>query len=55
MELVIKIRSHGDTLEPIRSHGETLEDRRVVENILRSFPAKFESIVVTIEETKNLS
>jgi hypothetical protein len=39
----------------IRSHGETFEDRRVVENILRSFPTRFESIVVAIEETKNLS
>lgn len=40
----------------IRSHGETLEDRRVVEKILRSFPTKFELIVVSmIEETNNLS
>lgn len=39
----------------IRSHGETLEDQRVVEKILRSLPTKFESIAVTIEETKDLS
>lgn len=39
----------------IRSHGENLEERRVVEKILKSFPTTFESIVVAIEETKNLS
>lgn len=36
----------------IRSHGETLEDKRIVEKVLRSLPTKFDSIVVTIEETK---
>ncbi|XP_059073703.1 uncharacterized protein LOC131874377 [Cryptomeria japonica] len=39
----------------IRSHGENLEERRVVEKVLRSLPTRFESIVVAIEETKNLS
>lgn len=39
----------------IRSHGEILEDRRVVEKILRCLPSRFESIVVAIEETKDLS
>ena len=39
----------------IRSHGETLEERRIVDKVLRSLPAKFEAIVVAIEETKDLS
>jgi hypothetical protein len=39
----------------LRSYGETFKDGRVVENILRSFPTIFESIVVCIEETQNLS
>jgi hypothetical protein len=39
----------------ITSYGETFEDGRVVEKILRSLPTIFESIVVSKEETKNLS
>jgi hypothetical protein len=39
----------------IRSYGETFEDGRVVEKILRSLPTIFESIVVSKEETENLS
>ena len=39
----------------IRSHGETLEERRIVEKLLRCLPSKFDVIVTTIEETKDLS
>eukprot|EP00253_Pinus_taeda_P009846 PITA_09846 len=42
-------------MEKIRSHGEILEEIRIVEKILRSLPSRFESIVVAIEETKDLS
>ena len=39
----------------IKSHGETLEERRIVEFFFRSLPARFDAIVVAIEETKDLS
>ena len=39
----------------IRSHGETLKERRIVEKLLRSLPSRFDVIVTTIEETKDLS
>ena len=39
----------------IRSHGETLEERRIVEKLLRSLPSKFDVIVTTIEETRDLT
>ena len=38
----------------MKSHGEDLSDRRVVEKILRSLPSRFDSLVVPIEETKDL-
>eukprot|EP00253_Pinus_taeda_P007708 PITA_07708 len=37
------------------SHGEKLEERRIVEKVLRSLPARFDAIGVAIEETKDLS
>eukprot|EP00253_Pinus_taeda_P025032 PITA_25032 len=39
----------------IRTHGEVLEERRIVEKLLRILPSKFDVIVATIEETKDLS
>eukprot|EP00253_Pinus_taeda_P036700 PITA_36700 len=39
----------------MRTHGETIEERRIVEKILRVLPSKFDTIVTTIEETKDLS
>ena len=39
----------------IRSHGETLEDKRIVEKLLRILPSRFDVIVTTIEETKDLT
>ena len=38
----------------MRSHGETIEERRIVKKIL-SLPSRFDVIVTTIEETKDLS
>eukprot|EP00253_Pinus_taeda_P020411 PITA_20411 len=39
----------------IRSHGEILKERRIVEKLLRVLPSKFDVIVTTIEETKDLT
>ena len=42
-------------INQLKSHGEKLEDKRVVEKILRSLPPRFESLVVTLEENKDMS
>eukprot|EP00253_Pinus_taeda_P018864 PITA_18864 len=39
----------------MRTHGEVLEERRIVEKLLRVLPSKFDVIVNTIKETKDLS
>eukprot|EP00253_Pinus_taeda_P019893 PITA_19893 len=44
-----------DLVTHIRSHGEVLEERRIVEKLLRVLPSKFDVIVTTIEETKDLT
>eukprot|EP00253_Pinus_taeda_P031648 PITA_31648 len=38
-----------------RTHGEILEEGRIVEKLMRILPSKFDVIVTTIEETKDLS
>ena len=42
-------------LHQLKSHGEAIEDQRFVEKILRSLPPRFESLVVTLEENKDMS
>jgi hypothetical protein len=42
-------------INQIKSHGETIEDRKFVEKILRRLPPKFYTLVVTLEERKDLS
>jgi len=39
----------------MRSHGKTLEERIILEKVLKSLPSRFDVIVTTIEETKDLS
>jgi hypothetical protein len=42
-------------INQIKCHGEIIEDRKVVENVLSIFPPKFDPLVVTFEENKDLS
>jgi hypothetical protein len=39
----------------IHAHGETLEDKRIVENMLRSLPKKFDPVTIAIEESRDLT
>jgi hypothetical protein len=39
----------------IKSRGESIEDKKIVEKVLRSLPPKFDTLVVTLEESKDLS
>ena len=42
-------------INQLKYHGENIEEIRVVEKVLRSLPQRFESLVVTLEENKELS
>ena len=42
-------------MNQLKSHGENIEYQRVVEKILRSLPPRFESLVVTLEENKDMT
>jgi hypothetical protein len=44
-----------DLVNQIRQNGDEIEDQKVVEKVLRSFPRKFDAIVVVIEESKDLT
>ena len=42
-------------INQLKSHGEDIEDQRVVEQILKSLPPRFENLVVTLEEHIDMS
>jgi hypothetical protein len=44
-----------ELVNQIRQNGDELEDQKVAEKVLRSFPRKFDPIVVVIEESKDLT
>ncbi|KAL1066863.1 hypothetical protein V6Z11_D12G090500 [Gossypium hirsutum] len=44
-----------DVVNQIRKYGEDLSEQRVVEKILRSLPRKYDHVVATIEDSKDLS
>ena len=39
----------------LRNNGEELYDQRVVEKVIRSFPTKFEMVITSILESKDLT
>ena len=44
-----------NAVNQIRMNGDELIDQKIVENILRSLSPEFDNIVVTIEESKDLT
>jgi len=42
-----------NVVNQLRKYGEDLSHKRVIEKVLRSFPKKFESVVVPIEEFRD--
>ncbi|KAF7814435.1 putative RNA-directed DNA polymerase [Senna tora] len=45
----------SNIVNQIRSNGDTIEDKKIVQKILRSLPAKFDHVVAAIEEAKDLT
>ena len=44
-----------EVINQLRAYGEEISDKSVVEKILITLPAKYDPIVTTMEETKDLS
>jgi hypothetical protein len=42
-------------INQIKLHGETIHDKKLVEKVLRSLPPKFDTLVVNLEESKDMS
>ena len=42
-------------INQLKSHGETITDQRVAEKFVISIPPRFESLVVTLEENKDMT
>ena len=42
-------------INQLKYHGETIIDQRVVEIFFRSIPPRFESLVVSLEENKDMT
>ena len=55
-ELFAEFNSRISTLiNQLKSNGEEYDEQRIVEKILRSLPQKYENLVMTIEEAKDLT
>jgi hypothetical protein len=42
-------------INQIKSHGEIIEDKKNAEKVVRSLPPKFDTLVMTLEESKEFS
>ena len=45
----------SNVINQLKSNGEDYQEQRIVENILRSLPHKYDNLVMTIEEAKDLT
>ena len=45
----------SNVINQLKSNGEDYQEQRIVEKILRSLPHKYDNLVMTIEEAKDLS
>lgn len=55
-EVVVDFLSRSMNLvSQMRAYGKQVSDRTVVEKVLRSLPQKFDHVVASIEESKDLS
>ena len=45
----------SNVINQLKSNGEDYQEKRIVENILRSLPHKYDNLVMTIEEAKDLT
>ena len=44
-----------NVINQLKSNGEDYQEQRIVENILKSLPHKYDNLVMTIEEAKDLT
>ena len=45
----------SNVINQLKSNGEDYQEQRIVEKILKSLPHKYDNLVMTIEEAKDLS
>ena len=45
----------SNVINQLKSNGEDYQEQRIVEKILRSLPHKYDNLVMTIEEAKDLT
>ena len=45
----------SNVINQLKSNGEDYQEQRIVEKILRSLPHKYDNLVITIEEAKDLT
>jgi hypothetical protein len=55
-ESVIDFRSRtSNMISYLKTNGEDYQEQRIVEKMLRSLPHKYDNLVMTIEEEKDLT